>query len=163
MRAARLTCRLLKGCALRSPEPLSSPSAIRTIAEDPVGCGSDVGQAAEEPEWILRHRLVDHLAACLHLAVEPCSECPRLLLVGAACDHEAPAPDDAVALGLEAVGQIDGRLVVARGDPDLPGCEALGDQLVVVVLRRRGAVPALLVGELDAQPPVVACHQRNAR
>ena len=94
-----------------------------------------------------RHRLVDHLAAGLHLAVEPLCERARLLLVGAARDHEAPAPDDAVALGLEPVGQLDGRLVVARRDPDLPGREALGDQLVVVVVRRLGAVPALLVGE----------------
>src|SRR5207248_125726 len=93
--------------------------------------GAGTAEAAEDGERVAGHGLPDELAARLDLAVEAGRELVRLRLRAGPDQHELPAPLDAVALALEAVGEV-ARLAVRRKlDAHLPRCEAALDGLLL--------------------------------
>src|SRR5581483_12124885 len=77
-----------------------------------------------------------------------------VLTGGAAHDQVAPLADGLVALGLELLRELAGRMPGAAVDPDLPRRVAVVELLLLPRLARRLVVPALLVLEpvLDAVP-----------
>src|SRR5205823_3168957 len=80
--------------ASRSPVDREARAAWR-------GGSALASEAAEDREGVLRHRLVDELAACLDLAVNALRQLASLLLTRGARDDEVEAPRDAVTLRLE--------------------------------------------------------------
>src|SRR5689334_20135760 len=128
MRAALRQCRLLKGCA-RGESSIAERTP--TIADPGPGCAPAGGRlldraarvpdAAEDGEGVARQRLPDHFSACLDAAVHARGELLGLLARGAARDHEVPAADDAVPLGLELLGELPRLVPRRRLHPYLPG------------------------------------------
>src|SRR5579875_1549102 len=97
----------------------------------------------DDREGMALQGLPDQLAAGLDLAVQAAGERGRVLAGGAPGDHSVPAADDAVALGLETVGELARGAVVGRPEADLPRRVALGEHLRVGIRLGGLVVPAL--------------------
>src|SRR3954447_658846 len=107
--------------------------------------GLAVAEAAEDGEGVPRTGLPHQFAACLDLPVEPRGQRVGVLPGRRADDQVAPAPHRAVPLGLEAVGELVGRMVAAAVDPDLPRGMARVDLFLLPRLAGCLAAPAVLL------------------
>src|SRR4051812_45154581 len=111
MRATRLPCRISQVVLAVTPAselqitPYLTDRAWQGRMKGLLERSSVAAEAAEHGVRVARCRLPHELAAGLDLAVQPCRELLRLLARRDSGDHVRPAPDDAVAVRLEPVGE----------------------------------------------------------